>query len=340
MTDCRRFLVGGHCEQPPRGLAIPFEILERDGKCERAFETRQRGEREHRQIHAIEPRGRDERDRDEQHAPHREMCQRAPHRVLPACERCHPHLPSHQLAMARGDARRVRGRASARQQISESLKTIRDQHAQFAACLDEAATRDATGALRKQRQSDADREHKREDDECERGRKRGEEHSHRDGNYQRDERRREESSVEILQRLDVADQTAQQIGGVSRHCHQACGGKRFDGRVEPDAQPREQTKSDIVRDVAFEITKQSARDAEKAYADDCHGEIGNRRMPRRARDDVRCRRHQPDAAANRERTEQHGEREEPLERRDEGEKAQQRKTRDVKRGRRSVRRGR
>ena len=117
-----------------------------------------------------------------------------------------------------------------------------------------------------------------------------------------DERRPDPAEVETLESVNVPDHAGEEIPAAE--CAELGGGQRLDAGVEAGANPGERPQSEVVRSEALEVTRDRPRQPEKAHEDDRHGQRQDRRMLGSSRDEIPRRRHERDAEADRERTEE------------------------------------
>ncbi len=87
-----------------------------------------------------------------------------------------------------------------------------------------------------------------------------------------------DADVEIFQSFHITDDAGEQVSAFV--VHQTGGGEGFELFIEPNAQTGEQTESNIVRNEAFEVTEDAARDAEESHANHRDAEISNGWMKR------------------------------------------------------------
>ena len=121
--------------------------------------------------------------------------------------------------------------------------------------------------------------------------------------------RPDRTEVEVLERVDVGDETAEQVAGPDRR--QARRDEWFESREEARPQRRDGAQRGVVRGEPLEVAEHAAADAEEPDAHDRNSELEDRRLLGRTRDQVPARRHEPDAGADRKRPEQHRECETP-----------------------------
>ena len=118
------------------------------------------------------------------------------------------------------------------------------------------------------------------------------------------ERRREPSDVQPLERVDVADHSAEELA--SPVALELAGSERLDPLVEARADPAQSPECDVMRGDALEVTGERPRETEEPDRDDRHGQREDRRLLRGTGDQIAGRRHQSDPEPDREHAE-HGE---------------------------------
>ncbi len=136
------------------------------------------------------------------------------------------------------------------------------------------------------------------------------------------ERRRDDAHEQVLERVDVGDEAAQQLA--RPRPRQAARDERLEPAEEVDADAREEAERRVVGDEPLEVAERRAGEREEADADDHDGQREDLRPEGGARDQVAGRRHQPGARGERERREQEREGEPPPQRAGEREDAEQR----------------
>ncbi len=170
--------------------------------------------------------------------------------------------------------------APVREQVCHALNTVNEMSVQVCAEGDGLFGGTSAECLRQRWKGNAEAEEKDQENRSKYRVEGGEKYRGEESNENRSQRRGYNSHVEIFQCFHVANDAREQIA--SAEFHQAGGGEGFEFFVEPDAQAREQTEGDIVRNQPFEITKNSARDTEEAHADYRNTEVCHRWMKRRS----------------------------------------------------------
>ena len=126
----------------------------------------------------------------------------------------------------------------------------------------------------------------------------------RAAHQQRHEGRPEPAHVQALQRIDVADRPRQQL---TVPIPAELGGRQgLEAFVDPHAQPPERSQREVVRDEPVEVPRHGPREPEEPHGHDRHREREDRRALCGTRDEVAGGRHQRDAEAHCQRTEDDG----------------------------------
>ena len=114
---------------------------------------------------------------------------------------------------------------------------------------------------------------------------------------ERHQRRPHGAQEQELHRLDIGDETAEQIAASRRA--ETSGNERLQALVKRDAQGAQEAEGRVVRNETLGVAKGGARDAEELHQPDRHAERENRRLQRRLRNQVARGRHQTDPGSNR-----------------------------------------
>jgi hypothetical protein len=184
-----------------------------------------------------------------------------------------------------------------REQVADALHAVHDQGFHPRTRRDGGRARRRARSRGGERKQDAGRREARERGPGEPWPPRPKESRDEDGREHGGEARADDARVEALERLHVRDEPAHEVAAAVRL--EPRGGEGNEGPVDEDAQARKEAERDVVGDEPVEIAQQPAARAEEAHAHDRDLQRAERRVERRARDEIRGRGHEADAAAER-----------------------------------------